>query len=444
MRISELIDARVGLLGLGVEGRSTLAALRRAGNRREITVFLDAPPPAAEALPDGVRFATDPARSFADADVLVRSPGFAPEHPLRRLADAAKIRQTTGTNLFLSELRARGLASVGITGSKGKSTTSTVVFRALTRGGVESSLVGNIGAPALDVLDDVIARRAVPVIELSSYQCADLITAPSIAVLLQLFPEHMDWHGSIDAYYLAKMQIALRQAPQDRFFYLESNRAYVARYELPAVARAVGGDEGVHWRDGWFYNGGERLFSDECVAVPGEHNKRNICCAIAAVTAAGATAAAVQSALGGFTGLPYRLQDEGVRGGIRWINDSISTAPEATVAALRAFPSARTLIFGGFDRGYEHGILLHALRDSSVECVVALPTTGHRLARALAAANSALRVVEVATLDEAVTAVLAAAPAGSLCLFSPGAPSYGFFKNFEERGRRFTELVAGL
>ncbi|HTQ05698.1 MAG TPA: UDP-N-acetylmuramoyl-L-alanine--D-glutamate ligase [Polyangiaceae bacterium] len=443
MRISELIDARVGLLGLGVEGRSTLAALRRAGHEQDVAIFLDKP--GTEALPAGARFADDPERAFAATDVLVRSPGFAPEHPLRRLADARGVAQTTATNLFLCELRARDLPSVGVTGSKGKSTTSTIIFRALERGGIESSLVGNIGAPALDVLDDVIARRAVPVVELSSYQCADLVAAPSIAVLLELFPEHMDWHGSIDAYYRAKMQLALRQRPEDRFFYLVRNRAYVEGFELPGKVEAVGTEDGVHHRDRAFWNGRSRLFADDCVHIPGDHNKRNVCCAIAAVIAAGASPTSVESALGDFNGLPYRLQDEGYRGGIRWINDSISTAPEAAVAALGAFgASVRTLIFGGFDRGYELGIVLEALGESNVECVVALPTTGHRLARELLARHAAPRVVEVASLDEAVAAASRATPQGGLCLFSPGAPSYGFFRNFEERGHAFATLVAAL
>ncbi len=444
MRISELIDRRVALLGLGLEGRSTLAALRRAGHDREVVVLLDKPPPAGEPLPDGARFAENPEQELARADILVRSPGFAPAHPLRRLADAAKIRQTTATNLFLTELRARGLASIGVTGSKGKSTTSTVIFRALSQAGIPSSLVGNIGAPALDVLEDVIARRALPVLELSSYQCADLRTAPSIALLLELFPEHMDWHGGVDAYYLAKMELALRQRPEDRCFYLAANRDYVARFELPGAAELVGSEDGVHFRDGWFWKGAERLFSERCVSIPGAHNKLNICGAIAVVEAAGAPASSVESALEGFAGLPYRLQDEGLHRGIRWVNDSISTAPEAAAAALRAFPAARTLIFGGLDRGYELGSLCAALRESAVECVIALPTTGHRLARELAAAGAATRVVEVASLADAVAAASEAAPPGSVCLFSPGAPSYGFFRNFEDRGRQFTTLVAAL
>jgi len=443
MRISQLSNTRVGLLGYGVEGRSTLAALRRAGNTLPVTVFVDDPVTAATVdHSDGLVFASAREPNFDDVRVLIRSPGFAPSHTARIAADARGLPQTTATNLFFNELRAFGIASIGITGSKGKSTTSTLVARALKESGVPSSLVGNIGAPVLESLEGVIANRAVPVIELSSYQCADLESAPTISVLLQLFPEHMDWHGSIDAYYRAKMRIAQQQRAGDSFFYLKDNQAYVEGFDIPSRREAVGTEASVHWAEGAFWRGGQRLFSDECVRIPGQHNKQNVCCVIAAASAAGATLEGLQVALRGFSGLPYRLQDEGLHGGIRWINDSISTAPEAAAAALRAFQSStRSLIFGGFDRGYEMAPILAALRESTVERVILLPTTGHRLAAELAESDIHVKVVEAADLRSAVVAAFEGTPRGGLCLFSPGAPSYGFFRDFEDRGRQFSALL---
>ncbi len=442
MRISQLRDARVGILGFGVEGRSTIAAVRRAGNQQPITVLIDQPASPTLAVPDGVHFALDPEAALGAIDVLVRSPGFAPGHRFRLAADARDIAQTTAMNLFLSELRAHDLASVGVTGSKGKSTTSTLIFRALKESGVKASLVGNIGAPVLDALDDVLSSRSVSVVELSSYHCADLAVAPSVAVLLQLFPEHMDWHGSVDAYYLAKMQIALQQRPQDEFFYLDDNREFVARFSIPSHTQAIGAESSVHWAEGWFWCGRERLFSDECVRIPGQHNKRNICCAIAAAAAVGGNSEGMQAALRGFDGLPFRLEDEGYHSGIRWVNDSISTAPEATAAALRAFgASARTLVFGGFDRGYELPVVVEALRESAVQQLILLPTTGHRLAREQAHNLTHLRLLEVPDLSRAVAAARQFTPPGSVCLFSPGAPSYGFFRDFEDRGRQWAALI---
>jgi UDP-N-acetylmuramoylalanine--D-glutamate ligase len=446
MRISDLVDARVGLLGFGLEGRATLGALRRAGHTGEITLFVDKPDGLAHEEPGaGARFASDPEPALAELDVLIRSPGFAPHHALRRAADRSGVHQTTAMNLFFRELRHAGLPSVGVTGSKGKSTTSTLIFRALERSGVSTALVGNIGSPALDALDGVLRQRSTAVVELSSYHCADLEIAPSIAVLLQLFPEHMDWHGSIDAYYDAKLRIALQQQRGDRFYYLAANAEVVGRLALSGEVEAVGTPEGVHWADGAFWRGADHLFSDECVKIPGQHNKSNIAAVIAAATAVGASLRGLQDALGGFSGLEFRLQDEGEHAGIRWINDSISTAPEATAAALGAFSGpTRTLIVGGFDRGYDLSPIVAALRDSAVERVIALPATGHRLSRELTNGGVTVPVLEVPDLASAVRAAADVTPRGAVCLFSPGAPSYGFFRDFEDRGRQFAKLLWAL
>jgi UDP-N-acetylmuramoyl-L-alanine---L-glutamate ligase len=444
MRLSDLIGARIGLLGFGLEGRATLGALRRAGHSGDITLFVDKPSASAHEDP-GTRFALDPEPELARLDVLIRSPGFAPHHALRVAAARSGVRQTTAMNLFLRELRAAGLPSIGVTGSKGKSTTSTLIHRALEQSGVSTALVGNIGAPALDALPGVLRQRSTAVVELSSYHCADLVTAPSIAVLLQLFPEHMDWHGSIDAYYDAKLRIALQQAPGDRFFYLAANAELVARFAFPGHAEPVGTPEGVRWENGAFWRGAERLFADDCVQIPGQHNKTNIACVIAAATAAGAHLQGLQAALRGFRGLEFRLQDEGEHAGIHWINDSISTAPEATAAALNAFAArTRTLIVGGYDRGYDLRPIVVALGSSAVERVIALPTTGHRLSQELASAGLAVPVLDVPDLKSAVRAAAQATPRGTTCLFSPGAPSYGFFRDFEDRGRQFATLLREL
>jgi UDP-N-acetylmuramoylalanine--D-glutamate ligase len=446
MRISDLVDARIGLLGFGLEGRATLGALRRAGHTREITLFVDAPAASAQEEPGaGARFAADPEPELAKLDVLIRSPGFAPHHALRQAADRSGVRQTTAMNLFFRELRDAGLPSIGVTGSKGKSTTSTLIFRALEQSGVSTALVGNIGSPALDALDGVLRERSTAVVELSSYHCADLVTAPTIAVLLQLFPEHMDWHGSIAAYYDAKLRIALQQQPGDRFYYLATNADVVARLALSGEVEAVGTPEGVHWADGAFWRGAEHLFSDECVKIPGLHNKANIAAVIAVATAAGASLRGLRAALGGFNGLQFRLQDEGEHAGIHWINDSISTAPEATAAALGAFARAtRTLIVGGFDRGYDLRPIVAALRDSAVEHVIALPATGHRLSEELTNGGVTVPVLDVPDLASAVHAAAGVTPRGAVCLFSPGAPSYGFFRDFEDRGRQFAQLLRAL
>jgi UDP-N-acetylmuramoyl-L-alanine---L-glutamate ligase len=452
MRISELAAREVGLLGFGREGRAMHDALRRAGHDRTVHVLADRPIP----VPEGVRLhaGEEGFRALAQLDVLVRSPGFAPGHPLRRAADAAGLVQTTGTNVFLAEVRASGLPVVGITGSKGKSTTSTVAYLTLKEAGVACVLAGNVGVAAIDLVDQVRGERLVTVLELSSYQCADLVegVAPSVACLLDLFPEHMDWHGGVGPYYAAKARIGLAQRGTDRLRYNagaltalpgEVRDAITSR--RPPSAEPINSPGGLHFAGGWFSRGTDRLCSDARMALPGVHNRENAVAAFAVAELLGARPEHLEAVLASFRGLPFRMEDEGEHAGIRWINDSLSTAPEVVAVGLRAAGAGvRTVIVGGHDRGYDHAPLIEELAASSVRTLIALPDTGPAIARLVRAARLDLRVREVSSLDHAVALAVEHTPSGSACLFSPGAPSYNAYESFEERGRHFRTLVRGL
>ncbi|MBF0184623.1 MAG: UDP-N-acetylmuramoyl-L-alanine--D-glutamate ligase [Magnetococcales bacterium] len=444
MRICDLIEHRVAILGLGVEGQATIRALRRAGLSAPIVLLVEKP----FALQDTwgeVRLCQgqEALSALAEVDLLIRSPGFAPSHPLRLEADRLGLLQTTATNLFLAEVRQAGLPVIGITGSKGKSTTSTLLYESLRAAGLPVQLLGNIGVAALDQLPEVLAGGMLTVLEMSSYQCADLLLGPSIALVLNLFPEHMDWHGSIEAYYQAKMRIGSTQLPGDT---LRIDRRAVSWMQaLRPVARAelIQDPAGYHFADGWFRRGEEPLFAGSAMRLPGLHNRENGCAVLAAAELVGVGAAVVQQVMGRFNGLPYRMSDLGVHGGVRWINDAISTAPEATVAALQAFlPQVATLIVGGKDRGYDYSPLLALLPDSAVRTLIVLPDSGSRVAAMMQQQQLAgCRVVEAADLSAAVAWAKRLTPKGWSCLFSPGAPSYNQFANFSERGQAFMSLV---
>ncbi|MBF0461094.1 MAG: UDP-N-acetylmuramoyl-L-alanine--D-glutamate ligase [Magnetococcales bacterium] len=446
MRICALIDRRIGILGMGVEGNALLTALRQAGHTRPVHLLTEKPfTPAATAGEvvcwSGERIGA----GLAEVEVLIRSPGFAPTHPVRMQADALGVVQTTPTNLFLAEIRQAGLPIVGITGSKGKSTTSTLLYETLREAGLPVRLLGNIGVAALDHLAAVLAERSITVLEMSSYQCADLVLGPSVAVLLNLFPEHMDWHGSVEAYYQAKLRLVTTQMAGDRLRidqravpWLQPLRAVQAEEQIQTAT-------GFHFAEGWFYRGGERLFNDARMRLPGRHNRENSCAVLAAAELFGVGSDCLERVLARFDGLPYRLADLGWHGGIQWINDAISTAPEATVAALQAFaPRVATLIVGGKDRGFDYTPLVESLASSAVQHLILLPDTGTRVAALVRQSGRDGPVLyEVATLAEAVERAKSVTPAGQVCLFSPGAPSYNQFANFAERGRAFAGLVAG-
>ena len=213
MRISTLLDRPVLLLGAGREGLATFRLLRTRGHTAPIQVLADQP---AQGLPDGLLSVdgADLDAVLTPATVVVRSPGFAPHHGLRRRLDAWGGRQTTATRLLLEELQAADIATVGVTASKGKSTIATLTHELLLAAGRRAALVGNIGVPGLSRLDSILAERPIVVLELSSYQCADLAPdeGPALVVLGSLFPEHLDWHGTLHDYLAAKASL-LSAAP---------------------------------------------------------------------------------------------------------------------------------------------------------------------------------------------------------------------------------------
>jgi len=444
--ISRLADARVAVLGYGLEGSAVVRALGRAGCRG--IVVLSDEPLETTVDPEIARLSGEASLdAIRSVDVVIRSPGVRPTHRWLGLARALGVPVTTATNLYLEEAREAGLPVLGITGSKGKSTTATLACAVLAEAGRPARLVGNIGTAGLDLFDEVRASGAVTVFEMSSYQTFDLEIGPSVALLLRLFPEHLDWHGGIEPYYAAKCRIAGPQRPDDLTLYNAADAEIVRRLPLGPARHAPFNDPAaLHFRDGWFARGSERLFRDSAMRLRGLHNRQNACAALAATEPFGAAPEHLERVLANFAGLPHRLEDIGVHGGIRWINDSISTAPEAAIAALEAFGGVvAAYIGGGADRGFDFGGLARALA-AGVSIIVLVPPGGERIREALCRADPSLaeRIHMVGDLDAAVTVVARRAPVGTTCLFSPASPSYGVFRNFEERGDTFRRLVARL
>jgi UDP-N-acetylmuramoylalanine--D-glutamate ligase len=446
MHISVLVDRQLGLLGFGKEGAATLAALRQAGHAAEVLVFGDTPPPQ---LPTGCRF-VPPEQApvgFSALDAVVRSPGFAPRHPLRQMLDTTRCLQTTATCIFMAETRAADVTVIGVTASKGKSTISALVQACLQQAGLPSLLLGNIGQPALAVLEHVVNEKPLVVMELSSYQCADLEPGfgPPLAAIGSLFPEHLDYHGGYAGYLEAKTNIARSQRAEDVLVCHVQAWPELQAQGLRQQVEICNDTAGMHWENGWFMQGSMRLADDSGMRIPGLHNRANACIAFALARRHGVKAEQFQNVIREFSGLPYRLQAEGLHGGIHWINDSISTAPEASAAALEALAGqVHTLIVGGQDRGYNPLPLLQAIATHGVRAVIALPDTGIAIAEALQQMDKRVKVQVVPDLPQAVQTAVQLTPKGAVCLLSPGAPSYNLFTGFEARGGEFRRCIGAL
>jgi UDP-N-acetylmuramoyl-L-alanine---L-glutamate ligase len=443
VRFSELDGARVGVWGAGREIASFAAQLakRLPTARIAIAVFDEMPAQdAAETLhaPAVQVVSGDEASvALAGCDVLVRSPGVSIYRPELIALRESGLPVTTATALWLSERGGEGV--IGVTGTKGKSTTAALAAHVARAAGRTVQLAGNIGVPALDLLDE--DSVDVTVVELSSYQLADLGTGPEVAVITNLFREHTDWHGSEEAYRADKLRIL--GLPEVRVAVVGEREERIARAHPDIEVEVFGVPGGWESDDGGVFLGGELKLAGADLPLHGEHNALNLCAALTALEALGVGLPAdLSNALADFRPLAHRLETVLERDGVTWVDDSISTTPESAIAALASFPGREVvLIGGGQDRGQDYDELGRAIAERGA-AVVGVPSTGGRLvAAARAAGVSQERAVEAPDLAHAVELARGLVRAGGAVLLSPAAPSYDFFRDFVERGGRYRDLV---
>ncbi len=319
------------------------------------------------------------------------------------------------------------VTTIGVTGTKGKSTTASLVAHILGRLGRRVALAGNIGVPVTDI-DKEAADYAV--IEVSSYQAADFDGVCDIAVLTSLFPEHLDWHRTLDNYYRDKLNL-LRRA----------RCAVVNAEAAPAVglARHLFNDEaGLHCRGPEIFDGRARVGKVDNRYLARPHNLSNLCAALTVAKVLGLDLRAALDAAADFRGLPHRQQELGEIDGVLYVDDSISTAPELTAAALDVYAGhAITLILGGYDRGIDYGKLVARLTAGAVRARH-LPWRQRRahLRRARPAGGPPTTVL-ARSMADAVADAKRMTQTGGVVLLSPAAPSYGHYRDFAERGRDF-------
>ncbi|MBS0571507.1 MAG: UDP-N-acetylmuramoyl-L-alanine--D-glutamate ligase [Proteobacteria bacterium] len=432
MKLADLRDARVAVWGCGREGRAALAALRRRFPHKAITLFC----PDAESAPLATDVHLDIAPppdvgALSQCDIVIKSPGIRPYQSPIPEAIAAGVRFTSGTALwFADNPQAR---VIGVTGTKGKSTTAALIAHLARALGIRTALAGNIGLPLLD-LDGQAAELWV--VELSSFQTGEAGSL-EVGVITNLYEEHLDWHGTRERYVADKLKLA------------DAARTLVVDAGQPELmARTAAHPHRVVFADtaGWHVHGdairraARTVLPLAAMALPGEHNARNVCAALAALEAVGFDAIAAASHVPGFKPLPHRLQKLGARGSIEYVNDSISTTPHATIEALRSLcGKAVTVIVGGFERGVDWSPFADHVARHPPHALVAMGANGARIVASLPEPGFA--VARVATLAQALRCAQAAAPAGGVILLSPGAPSFDAFRDYAERGREFARLA---
>jgi UDP-N-acetylmuramoylalanine--D-glutamate ligase len=453
VRISQLESKRVALWGWGREGRAAFAVLRERLPQLPLTLFC----PQSEA--DGARTETGgalqvetevTAEALSRFEVVVKSPGISPYKPEAQQAMARGTQLIGGTSLWFSEhAQVDGTLhdTVCVTGTKGKSTTTSLLAHLLRAAGHRTGLVGNIGLPLLEVLDPQPAPEYWAV-ELSSYQTVEVARSgarPDVAIVLNLFPEHLDWHGSEQNYIDDKLslvtgghpRVAVLNAADKHLRGLDLPHSHIVWFNQP---------EGWHMFGEVVHRGAQAVFDTSTTPLPGRHNRGNLCAVLAALEALGLDAVALAPAVQSFRPLPNRLQMLGEREGLRWVNDSISTTPHASLAALDCFAGQRiALLVGGHDRGLDWtDFVAHMSHDVPPVEIVTMGANGPRINALLQplAAQGRFGLHAATDLPHAVELARAAlGEQGGVVLLSPGAPSFGVYRDYVARGRHFAELA---
>jgi len=446
MNIERLGRRKIAIWGYGAEGQAALAAVRQRLPDKPIALIMS------ESEAAQWDFSVDPlltvhteeptAGLLGQFQVIIKSPGISPYSEVFDWARFRGSRFTSGTQLWFAEHAED--RSICITGTKGKSTVSAMVAHLLRSAGQRTALAGNIGMPLLQLHDP----DPVPdwwVIELSSFQTVELGDAvPAVAAVLNLSPEHLDWHGDVERYYSDKLKV-LAGDKADVAVLNAADPELMKRTQH--IERRVLFNHGAGWHvaDGWICDGSVHVLEIGSLPLRGSHNHSNVCAALAIVEACGFPARDLAKFLSEFKPLPHRLQLVGESDGRRYVNDSIATTPAATLEALRAFEGEPVaLLVGGYDRGLDWSTFADALAQTPAAAVIGVGEHGAQIIDLLTKkAVPGCRLLKSADIAEAVSAAVQTLADGGVVLLSPGAPSFDAFSDYRERGQTFAS-VAGF
>lgn len=415
-----LENRRILILGLGREGQSTLNFIHNHHIPCSLTVA-DKKAPGHELRLElqkrGIHCVFGP--EYLDLpdefELIIKSPGI----PSQLITGQLSAPISSQTDLFLE---AYGRQTIGITGTKGKSTTSSLIHHILSKNGQHALLTGNIGIPCFDIIPEI-GRETTVVFELSAHQLEFVRHSPHIGLLLNIFPEHLDHFGDFERYAAAKCNI-FAHMQHDDVLIVHSDLSQRIPSQLASVR---------HYYD-------QVAINHTAIPLKGKHFDLLAKAALLATSAAGVDSSAALAALHSFDPLPHRLEPIGPIDGVLFINDSIATIPEATLAALDTWPPT-FLILGGFDRGIDYGLIVEGLKRHDTTRLLLTGPAGQRMGQLIEAAYPNKPVFYFNQLEEAFGLIAQVAREGDVVMLSPAAASYDQYLNFEHRGNRFKELA---
>lgn len=421
---------KIAIIGFGREGQSAYRWLKKRPEYAGAELWVLDQNPAIK-TPAIIHRQVGPSylEIVHEFDVIIRSPGV-PYTLVRSHVKSETAKITSATKLFFDHCPC---PIIGITGTKGKGTTATIIYNILKACGRDAHLVGNIGVSPLTILPRL-TLKSYAVLELSSFQLQDLDRSPRYAVVLDIFPDHLDAHANFKEYLVSKAHIAWNQKPGDTVLYFADNEhsswiAHRSEGKRISIYHAISHSER------------EKLRTH--INIPGRHNMRNAQAAFAACRALRCPKTKILKTIGAFHGNEHRLELVRTLRGVAFYNDSASTNPETTAAAVRAFPHPKILIAGGKDKNLDYTVWNREFARQKIKYIMLYGVDREKMKNALTGAL-AQKIILVKDVREAVRTAQEHAKRGSVVVFSPGAASFDMFKDYAERGATFKRLVKKL
>jgi UDP-N-acetylmuramoylalanine--D-glutamate ligase len=431
---------KIAIVGFDIEGKSSYEYLTRLGGHK-ITICDQNP---SIAVPAGAasQLGDNYLKNLDAFDVIVRTAGLQPSKILAANPDVAE-RITSHINLFYGGTPTNNI--IGITGTKGKGTTSTLVYEMLKAAGKEVQLGGNIGIPPLSFVDKL-TKDSWVVLELSSFQLIDCRYSPQVGVCLMVVPEHLNWHTDMDEYVASKSRLFAQQSASDTAVFhadtaLSEEIAGAGKARLVPYMRAPG----AHVENGAIVIDNQTIVNVDELKLLGEHNWQNACAAVTAVWEAGVQdVKALRTVLRAFSGLEHRLEFVREVGGVKYYNDSFGTTPETAMVAIQAFAEPKIVVLGGSDKGADYTQLAKVVASGNVRSALLIGETAPKLRAALEAADFTQFQDGGTNMAEIMNNIVAAAQPGDVVLLSTGNASFDMFENYKDRGEQFKSAVQAL
>lgn len=414
MRLSELKDKKILILGFGREGKDSYLALKKLFPGKKIGVA------------DEKKNGKDYLKEVKNYDVIIKTPGIPQRAVKPFLKKGAKI--TSQTEIFFDNYP--GMI-IGVTGTKGKGTTATLIYQILKKGGLKAHLIGNIGKPVFQTLLKS-KKQDIFVYELSSHQLQNLKKSPHIAVFLNLFPDHLDYYKSFKEYQKAKENVALFQTKEDFFIYNRDDKI-VKEIAKKTKAKKIPFNLCLKWKL-------KQIIKRKEIPLKGDFNLLNVGAAVEVAKLFSISRKKIREGIKTFKPLPHRLEFVGKYKGIKFYDDSMSTLPEVTMAALDALGNkVKTLIIGGSDKGSDYSELAQKILQSNLKTLIIFPGTGGKVWQEILKIrdNNLPEPFFVSSMKEAVKIAYQKTSRGEVCLLSPGAASFNLFQDYRERGNLF-------